>query len=169
MYSKIISQVDVSTVITLQQAKQQLRVTHDFDDFYIESLIPVAVSMAQSYSGRLLTLGSVVSVFEDYAEKVQLPFGEVTTVTSVELDGVASVDWSFEPVTQKITFNTTFTTAKVTYDCGYPVLPPQARQAILLLLTTMYDSRQDFIAGLSVVEMPLTSKHLLDTIKYYGI
>ena len=169
MYSRIITQDSFNQVITLLEAKRQCRVTHTFDDDYIESLIPVACEMAQSYSGRLLTVGSVSSVIETYQSVVMLPFGEVTAVTELKLDGVVSTDFTFDDVTQKVTINTEFTQAKITYSCGYATAPTAVKQAVLMIISTLYDSRQDFVAGLTVANMPMTSKTLLDSVRYYGV
>jgi len=169
MYSKIISQADFETIVSLTEAKAQCRVFHEMDDSYLESLIPVAGEMAQSYCNRMLTLGSASTVIESYHSVVTLPFGDVTDVTELLLDGVVSTDFTFEPVTQKLTINTAYSVAKVTYTCGYANTPKVVKQAMLMIISTLYDTRQDHIAGLTVAKMPTTSQTLLNAVRYYGI
>lgn len=169
MYSRIISQESFEQVVTLLEAKRQCRVTHEFEDDYIQSLIPVACEMAQSYSRRMLTRGSVVSVVEQYQPQILLPFGNVTEVTELLLDGVESTEFEFDEVTQKLTINTTFSKAKFTYLCGYDTAPTAVKQAIMIMISNLYNNRQDYVAGLTVAKMPITSMSLLDTVKYYGI
>jgi hypothetical protein len=169
MYSRIINQADFENIVSLSEAKAQCRVFHEMDDAYLEALIPVAGEMAQSYSNRMLTLGSATTVIECYQSTITLPFGDVTAVTEVLLDGVVSTDFTFEPVTQKLTINTAYSVAKVTYSCGYVTAPKVVKQAMLMIINTLYDTRQDHIAGLTVAKMPLTSQTLLDAVRYYGI
>lgn len=171
MYSQILNQTAFTDVVTLAEAKTQCRVTHTFDDDYITALIPVACEMAQSYSGRLLTLGSCASVVENYQTSILLPFGEVTDITELLIDGEVSTEFEFEEVTQKVNITTTltFSKVKITYDCGYAVVPSAVKQAILMIISTLYNNRQDFVVGLTVAEVPMVSRTLLDTVKFYGI
>jgi len=169
MYKKINSQASLSTVVTLAEAKTQCRVTHTMEDSYITALITVAAELAQTYSNRLLTLGSVTIAVEEYTGEVQLPFGNATAVTELLLDGSASTDYTFDDVTQKITITTPYSSAKVTYNCGYTVVPSAVKQGILMMISTLYNNRQDTVTGVTVAEMPLTSRMLLDTVKFYGV
>ena len=171
MYSQILNQDPFTTVVSLDEAKTQCRVTHTFDDDYITALIPVACEMAQSYTRRLITPGSCVSVVECYQTSVLLPFGEVTDVTELLIDGEISTDFEFEEVTQKVSITTTlgFSKLKITYDCGYTVVPTAVKQAILMIISTLYNNRQDFVVGLTVAKIPTTSEMLLDTVKLHGI
>ena len=169
MFKQINSQLPLTDVVTLAEAKTQCRVTHTMEDTYISSLIPVAAEMAQSYTGRLLSVGSVTVVVDSYASEVQLPFGNATTVTELLLDGTASTDFTFDTVTQKLTVSSPYSTAKVTYNCGYTVVPSAVKQGVLMMISTLYNGREDGITGVTVADMPLTSRMLLDTVKIYGI
>lgn len=169
MYSQIVTQTPLSDVVTLDEAKKQCRVTHTFDDDYITSLIAVAADMAQSYSGRIMTPATAVSVIEKYTPVVQLPFGDVTTVNTVEIDGSVTTDFEFEPVTQKLNVSGSYSKLKVNYDCGFVTLPVAVKHAILITISTLYNNREDFVAGVTIAELPLTANNLLNTVKYYGI
>jgi hypothetical protein len=166
MYSQILSQASLS-LVTIDEAKKQCRVTSTFDDDYLNSLIPVASELAQVYTKRLMTLGQVVTVIDEYKSIVQLPYGDVTAIDSLLIDGLASTDYEFEPVSQKLYVKSRYTTLKVTYSCGYAVTPVVVKHAVLLLISTLYNSRDDFVTGLTVASMPLTSTRLLDSVKYY--
>lgn len=169
MYKKINNQADFENIVSLSEAKTQCRVMHTMDDTYLETLILVACELAQVYTARMITQGSATVVVERCESVITMPFGEVTTITELLLDGTTSTDFTFEPVTQKLTINTAYSVAKATFNAGYIEPPKAVKQAILMLVSTMYDTRQDHIAGLTVAQMPLTSKMLLDTVKIYGI
>lgn len=168
MYSVIVNQQPLG-IVTLAEAKAQCRVTHEFDDELFTSLITVASDMAQKYTNRMLSEGSAVSVVESYQPVVQLPYGEVTDVTDLILDDVASTDFTFEPVTQKITINTEYTKAKITFSAGYSTVPPTVRHAVLLTVSTLYNNRDNYVTGLTVAKMPMTAERMLDSVKYYAI
>lgn len=170
MYSKINTQTPLSGLVTLAEAKAQCRVTHTFDDDLIESLIPAAAEKAQRYTRRLLSPANVTSVIdENQRMSVQLPYGEVTSVNEVLLDGEDYTDFEFDDITQKVTVDKSYSKMRVTYDCGYTVLPDAVKHAILICISTLYNNREDFIAGVTVAELPQTSMTLLDTVRYYGV
>ena len=76
---------------------------------------------------------------------------------------------SFEPVTQKITIKAPYSTAKITFSCGFSTVPPAVKHAVLLTISTLYNNRDDFVTGLTVARMPITAERLLDTVRYYVI
>lgn len=171
MFKKINSQAPLSGLLTLAEVKTQCRVTHAMEDIFLTSLITVAAELAQSYTKRLLTLGSVTISAKPQYSDILLPFGEVTTITALSLDGTASTDYTFNPVTQKVTITApdTYVIAEITYNCGYTVVPSAVKQAVLMMISTLYNNRQDIVTGVTVEQIPLTSRMLLDTVRYYGI
>lgn len=170
MYHRIVTQADLGSVVTLDEAKTQCRVTHTIDDTFITGLIAVAAEMAQKYTRRILTPATMKSVVEEYkGSRIQLYSGDVTSVTEVLLDGTAYTDYTFNDVTQKLSVSLTYDELQVTYQCGYAVLPAVVKQAILITISTLYNSREDFVVGVTASELPMTAKHLLDKVKFYGV
>lgn len=167
MYSKIIKQAELS-LVTLEDVKDQCRVFVDVEDKFLESLIIPYADLAQSYTGRMLTLGNAVVVVEEYCPKVQLPFGEVTEVTGVLVDGVVTDEFTFNTITQKVKINVPFSEAQITFNCGYEKVPLVVRQAILIAINTAFENRGDIVIGQTVAKMPTTSLDLLDRVKFYG-
>ena len=167
MYKKINSQVELK-LVTLDEVKAQCRVFTTHEDDYLKSLIPVYSDLAQSYTRRLLTEGEGVVFIEEYCPIVQLPFGEVTAITEVLIDDVATTDYTFNAITQKIKINTTFDEAKITFAAGYLVVPDVVKQAILIAINTAFVNRDDVIVGQTVTKMPRTSEDLLDRVKFHG-
>jgi len=167
MYKKIISQSPLS-IVTLDEVKAQCRVFNTFEDNYLTSLIVPYSDLAQSYTRRMLTDGSAVIVVESYCPVIQLPFGEVTEVTEVLLDGIASTNFTFNTITQKIKIDTKFTDAQITFNAGYTNVPDIVKQAILVSINTAFVNRDDVVVGQTVTKMPMTSLDLLDRVKLYG-
>lgn len=167
MYSQIVSQEELS-LVTLDEVKRQCRVFHTFEDDYLKSLIIPYSDLAQSYTNRMLTSGQAIVVVEEYCPVIQLPFGEVTAVTEVLIDDVATTDFTFNAVTQKVKIDDTFTEATIAFDAGYIIAPKIVKQAILMAINTAFVNRDDIIVGQTVTKMPKTSEDLLDRVKFYG-
>lgn len=165
MYKKIISQEPLDGLITLPEVKAHCRVFTDFEDTYLSSLIPVYLDMAQSYTGRMLTTGSAVAVVHSWQSQVLLPFGNVTEVTKLVLDGTESTAFTFDDVSQIISINAPYATARIEFNAGYETLPVVVKQAVLVMINTAFNNRDDVVVGQTVNEMPRTSRDLLDRVK----
>ena len=165
MYKKIISQVPTTGLITLDEVKSHCRVFNDFENSYLSSLIPVCLDMAQSYTGRMLTTGSAVVVVHSWQSQVLLPYGNVTEVTKLVLDGTESTAFTFDDVSQIVSINAPYATARIEFNAGYETLPVVVKQAVLVMINTAFNNRDDVIVGQTVNEMPRTSRDLLDRVK----
>lgn len=165
MYKKIITQEPLTGLITLDELKRQCRVFTTFEDAYLSSLIPVYTEMAQSYTGRMLTEGSAVAVVHSWQSQVLLPFGEVTEVTKLVLDNNESTAFTFDDISQKIFINAPYATARIEFNAGYTSLPESVKQAILVMCSTAYNNRDDYVLGQSANRMPSTSRDLLDRVR----
>lgn len=165
MFKKIISQQSLDGLITLDELKRHCRVFTDFENSYLTSLIPISLDLCQSYTGRMLTTGSAVAVVHSWQSQVLLPFGEVTEVTKLILDGTESTAFTFDDVSQIISINTPYATARIEFNAGYTALPVVVKQAALIIASTQYNNRDDVVVGQTVNEMPRTSRDLLDRVR----
>lgn len=172
MYVKILSQADLK-LVTLAEAKAQCRVMDSFtmDDTYIESLIDIASSLAQSYCNKLLTLGSVAGGWTEYASEITLWGGDATvTAVTAENGTVDITDFEFHEITQKLTIPSQYSELRnfdVTYDCGLISPTPRIKQGVLMMVSTFYNNRDDAVVGLSIEEMPMTSRDILNADRHY--
>ena len=165
MYKKIVSQTTLDGLITLDELKRHCRVFTDFENSYLTSLIPISLDLCQSYTGRMLTTGSAVAVVHSWQSQVLLPFGEVTEVTKLILDGTESTAFTFDDVSQIISINAPYATARIEFNAGYETLPAVVKQAVLVMVNTAFNNRDDVIVGQTVNEMPRTSRDLLDRVR----
>lgn len=180
MYKSVANQV-LNDVVTLDEAKAQLNIesSFDIDDDYILSLIAASTELAQSYVNRLLSVGDVTAVFEEYQSSYQLWGGDVTSVTSVTVTDslgyitvVPSDEYRFNPVTQKLAIQAQWEGIyeyTVTYQAGMTTIPKAVKQGVLYLISTQYNSREDVTIGMTVANMPITSTALLNSVKYYDL
>ena len=165
MFKKILSQQPLDGLITLDEVKAHCRVFNDFENSYLSSLIPVCLDLCQSYTGRMLTTGSAVVVVHGWQSQVLLPYGNVTEVTKLILDGTESTAFTFDEVSQIISISAPYATARIEFNAGYTALPVVVKQAALIIAGTQYNIREDVIVGQAVNEIPRTSRDLLDRVK----
>jgi len=174
---KILTQT-VFDAITLDEAKAQCRLMPSFvlDDTYITGLIPAAADAAQEYLHWMVSTGTVKQysqqggVLKLYGRNVTA----ITEITAKDSTGgdvtLTTDDYSYNDVTEEVTVSgVLYYDINITYACGAAIanLPGAVKQAILMMISTMYNNREDFITGLSVEKMPMTSKHLLSMSRDY--
>lgn len=171
MFTVIESQDDITSLVTLSEAKAQCRLMDSFvmDDTYIEGLISLCGSLAQTYTHRLLSPGVIQLENDDYMSKFILPWGNVSSINSVFIDDVETEDYSFSSTTGTIKVTSGYENIKVNYNAGYSELPVKVKQGILMLISTMYVNRVDFVTGVSVNNLPVQSTVLLDSVRDYCV
>ncbi len=167
MYTKIVTQESLE-LVTLDEVKKQCRVFNEFEDEFLSDLIAPYSDLAQGYTHRMLSVGVAAVFIESYCPVIQLPYGEVTAVTEVLVDGVVTEEFTFEPLTQKVKINVTYCEAKITFEAGYKIAPTVVKQAVLVAINTAFNNRDDVVIGQTVAELPITSLKLLDRVKFYG-
>lgn len=123
MRSIVMTVPPTSQVVTLAEAKQHLRVTHDDEDLLIQGLIDAAVGYLDGLDGvlgRALAPRTYVAVY-DTAETYRLPIGPIIESAIVDLDG----------------------TSTITFTAGHPEgVPYPIKQAVLLHIGTLYENRE---------------------------
>ena len=113
----------------------------------------------------MLTTGSAVVVVHGWQSQVLLPYGNVTEVTKLVLDGTESTAFTFDDVSQMVTINAPYATARIELNAGYETLPVVVKQAVLVMINTAFNNRDDVVVGQTVNEMPRTSRDLLDRVR----
>ena len=155
--------------ITLDEAKAQLRLTafQTFDDAYISALIPVARDRAEQFCNRYFSAQEVkLIIYDGWAgSDLVLPvpvLASVDVVSYVNTYGVESViapgEYTFDPETRLLYASSGWPTdanaIKVTVTTGAPVEFEGAKQAMLMLITDLYELRTESVIGASVAENP---------------
>ncbi|NDZ12046.1 hypothetical protein C7T35_15430 [Variovorax sp. WS11] len=177
--------------VTLAEAKLHLRVetAETADDTIITALITVAREFAEHYTGRAFatqTLEMALHCFPDYEDDyIDLDLPPVATITSVKYTDTAGVEQTitgsayalslygearrlaptygnYWPTTQDVP-----DAVRIRYVTGYTTLPKAARAGLLLLIGHLYENRQA-VSTLSLNEIPMGARSLLDTIKIWS-
>jgi len=148
--------------VTLDDVRKQLRV-YDFtddDDFLTGVLIPAARDYVEKYCGTRFATQTLVMKcdgFADFAKLPEAPVQSVTSITYIAVDGTittlptsvyelrndgleASINLQYAQVWPSPQPGSRIT---VTAVVGYDAAPPAVAQAMLLLITTDYDNREN--------------------------
>lgn len=155
--------------VTLEQAKDHLRVNFDDDDIYIEDLIAVAeASVLNEIKAFTTGVGTVTTnatttltgdgtTFTDLkAADVLKVVGETTRIiSSVTSDTVLIVTVAFSTSASSLTFEVESS------PLISGVLPKPLYQGILLMIGHLYSSREPVVTGVGVMKVPFSLEYLL--------
>lgn len=141
-----------SEPVTLQEAKNHLRVDVSDDDSLISTLITVARQKAEEFTRRSLITQTWELSLDGFQGIVYLPRLEIQSIVSVTVDGVAlPVDeYQVGTVSGRVQFFGTRAAeqldgAKIRYVAGYgdaTTVPAQIKQAILQIVGHLYENRE---------------------------
>lgn len=185
---KVIAPVAVEPV-TIEEAKLHLRVDVTDEDTLIGALITAAREFAEHYTGRAFapqTLEMALDCFpvyeDDYIDLDMPPVATITTVKYTDAVGVeqtipgSSYVLSLYGESRRLTpaYNVYWPTTRdipnavrIRYVTGYTTLPKAAKAGLLLLIGHLYENRQA-VSTLSLEEIPMGARSLLDTIKIWS-
>jgi hypothetical protein len=163
--------------ITLEQAKDHLRVDFDDDDIYIGDLIDVAETVVlNEVQAHTVGVGTVSTV------KTTALTGSGTEFFDYKVGDVLKVDGESERTISAITTDLALTvgTAFSNTDAGLSftikstpevsgVLPKPLFQAMLLMVGHLYATREPVMVGVGVVKCPYTLDFLIAPYKTWVV
>jgi uncharacterized phiE125 gp8 family phage protein len=166
--------------VSLDRAKDHLRVYHNDDDAYIRDLIRAARQRAETFTGLHFVLKTLDVIFYKYSDKIKLPVNSINELVEVKFRN-SSREWEAMAANNIHTEQLPFVTfkskpinllpetgedqlLKVNIKVGpkaNEIVPYDVQYAILLMLRTMYDNREDVVKGMTVHSLPENSTFLL--------
>jgi len=184
----------VADVITLAQAKEHCRISHDDEDLYISSLIAAAVSYVDGDGllGRAMITQTWVQWVPQSPGWVRLAMGPFQALVSVEYYNAAGdllaadlADFetrlSGDHVICKPRENAEWPNAddradaiKITYRVGFgddaDDVPAGIRHALLMLVSHWYENREAVIVGTGAINTPMAFDMLInrERVGWYG-
>lgn len=163
--------VEAPEPISLEQAKEHLRVVYDDEDAYISGLIVAAREMAEGKLNRTIKQRVREAAFCNWSNMVlrKPPFVSVESISYIRSDGTEiyledyAVRARSEPARIALPYG--FSTPSlqpndeaivVRYVAGYPEgeVPQSIIQWMLLVIGTMYENRETMSAGVTVTSIP---------------
>jgi len=170
--------------VTLTEAKLHLRVDSTDEDTLINMLIAAATSHAEDYTWRTIMPTVFEYVDDDFDHEIKIDTFPIATIDSIKyydltntLQTVPSTQYESNllecPAEIEPASGYYWPDAYIRYDAvavrftaGYAsaaVVPAAIKQAILMMVSNMYEHREDEITGTIVSGLSFTSKHLLNT------
>jgi hypothetical protein len=152
-------------IISRTDAKNYIRIDTTADDLLIDLMIEAAHTAAENYMSRDI-IAKERTYYLDFSTSgfIDVPFGPVASVDAVTVKDVAvsfSVFGLGDPMVEiepaAVNIKIDFTTEGMSDGL--------LKQALLMMVSTYYDNRTDFVTGMTVNEVPSASAKLLDGIK----
>lgn len=158
--------------ISLERAKQHLRVVVPDEDDYIASLITAARGMAEGRLNRALVQRQLVAAFPTWCSRMALPkppLVSVDSVTYLDTDGAQQSFAGYDvyenetPAVLAPSYGAALPALRwrpdairVTYTAGYAdgEVPAQIIAWMLLVIGTLYENRETMSAGVQIFSMP---------------
>jgi len=145
--------------ITLADAKDYLRISHNSEDDLITSLITVAREWAESYTNKAIVEQTVVAYYDSPQRDFELPLGNATDLTSV-LNGTDTVTAKLlvgNPSIVTVIGDVPISVDErqsvvITYEAGFADMPKRIQQAMKILIADMYEHREAQVIGQSVTD-----------------
>ena len=152
-------------IISRTEAKNYIRIDTIADDTLIDLMIEAAHTAAENYMSRdIIAKERTYYLDESTTGFIDVPFGPVASVDAVTVKGL-SVSFSVyglgDPMVEIEPLGTNIKIDFTTEGMSDGLL----KQALLMMVSTYYDNRTDFVTGMTVNEVPSASAKLLDGIK----
>lgn len=160
-----INDVIGTPIISRTQAKDYIRIDTMADDTLIDLMIEAAHTAAENYMSRDI-IAKERTYYLDYSDTgfIDIPFGPVASVDLVTVKGIEvsfSVYGLGDPMVEITPLGSDIKINFTTEGMSDGLL----KQALLMMVSTYYDNRTDFVTGMTVNEVPSASAKLLDGIK----
>jgi uncharacterized phiE125 gp8 family phage protein len=163
----------------LSEAKAQLRVESDFtdDDTWINTAITVVREQVESFTNRALMPQSFELAISEFSDEIELPkppYSSLSSIQYYDLDNVLQTlsssyylvnDYTEPAIISKKTDQTYPDTydrpdaVRIAFSSGYAdaaSVPSSIKQAMLMLLTDLYDNRSASSSHLNTVKIEWT-------------
>ena len=165
--------------LTTDDLKDHLRITGEYEDATVASLGIAATATAEAFTQRLMSARTCTLLLTDLpsgVEPIELPGGEIVSVTSVMADGTpitgcTAVGHSpalLLPSTDWPTVTGNGYPVTITYVAGVASLPFDLRAAIKLVAGELYEQRANMGEG-SLTEISTSARMLLARHRIWAI
>jgi len=173
-------------VVTLDDAKLQLRVEHDHEDVVIQGFIDAAIAEAESYIGGIILARAITFGLEDWVERFDFPIGPANVITAVKYQKSGNVTYTTaaadeyklyafgknkhqlilkEAIRGYSLVDETLDAVQINANIGYELadIPEDIIQAVKLILTDLYEFR-----GEKEIKLNRSSRNLLRPYKHWA-
>lgn len=179
-----------SSVVTLTEVKEQLRIDGSNDDALLQRYISAATEAIEGPYGIGVLLGSQTwEYYQDHFTRlIQIPLYPVISIDEIRYvdeggtDQVLATDqYRVDTVSNPARINTEhnvtwpptrsreLNAVTVKFTGGYTSVPEILKAAVIMWVAHMYEIRQPVAVGVSTEEIPMTVASILDRYRVVGI
>ena len=176
-YSVQLTTGGITEPVTLAEAKEYARIDGSSEDSLITSLITMARTHCESYTGKCIVLKTVTIDSFTFPYQFQMPYGPLTNILNISKCVTLDQNGVETPLTYQVNaglFPKLFILGgaqsykfKLIYTAGFTTVPEDIKLAIKMMVNTLYERREDF-SDLQAIESPLGVKALLMPYKTYN-
>ena len=165
MYQIKINSTTGSEIITAADVKLFSRIDTSADDALIADMITEARIYAENIICSDIVAKNRTLYVSEILERIELPFSPIASVSSITVDGTSATHTAYGIDNQFIELKALpAKEVKITY-----ITSGQSdgllKQALLQMVSTMYDNRADFKTGTIVTEIPTQARQILSGYK----
>lgn len=158
-------------VVTTEEIRSHLFITHSDDDLYLTSLARVATAMVDGPDGLGISIAPATYrlSLDSITGHVDIPLGPVTAVESVTVNGEALDPNEYRLETDRTPARVYFGVSqrsieedgiKIVFTAGYETIPQDLKQAALLIVGHLYRNREA-TSDIRQYELPLAVESIL--------
>lgn len=162
--------------LTLSQVKSHLRIEHYDEDDYITSLIATGYQIAENYTSTTIIQAEKIDYLDDFDYAITMANNPVISITSIAYNDADSITQSqtdfyldnrdtiavLKPLQNQAwpTTDQDHENVVITYQAGYTTIPAAIDSAVLLIVGSLYEQRENHIAG-ALSRVPMSAEYLL--------
>jgi uncharacterized phiE125 gp8 family phage protein len=130
--------------VTLQEAKDYMRISSESENDLIEELITSARERIEKYTGLSLGLKTLKAYWFYFHIPAEIPYGPVTAINSVVDDNDVELEYTARGLQYKTLEAYSTQGLAIEYEAGFAVVPKGLKLAILKQVSTDYENRENY-------------------------
>jgi uncharacterized phiE125 gp8 family phage protein len=130
--------------VTLQEAKDYMRISSNAEDSLIEELITSARERIEKFTGLSLGEKTLRAYWFYFHIPQEIPYGPVTLIDSVVNDEDVALEYTARGLQYKMLEAYSTVGLTIEYESGFAVCPKGLKLAILKQVSTDYENRENY-------------------------
>ena len=139
--------------VTLQEAKDYMRISSDSENDLIEELITSARERIEKFTGLSLGEKTLRAYWFYYHVPAEIPYGPITLINSVVDDNDVVLEYTARGLQYKVLEAYSTQGLVIEYEAGFAVAPKGLKLAILKQVSTDYENRENYVVGEMAYEL----------------
>lgn len=130
--------------VTLQEAKDYMRISSNAEDDLIEELITSARERIEKFTGLSLGEKTLKAYWFYFHIPAEIPYGPITAINSVVDDNDVELEYTARGLQYKTLEAYSTQGLTIEYEAGFTVAPKGLKLAILKQVSTDYENRENY-------------------------